>query len=75
METRRQLEEYLEGERKIFDLPLLLLGSDFQKQRAMPDYHKNWEILRPSGLWLRPGVQTSYPSLFPVTGSLGVTVV
>lgn len=30
-ESRRQLEEYFEGVRKTFDLPLLLVGSDFQK--------------------------------------------
>jgi len=31
-ETRRQLDQYFEGKRKEFDLPLLLLGSDFQKR-------------------------------------------
>jgi len=30
--TRRQLDEYFHGERKHFDVPLLLVGSDFQKQ-------------------------------------------
>lgn len=30
--TRRQLEQYFEGKRKVFDLPLLMIGSDFQKQ-------------------------------------------
>ena len=29
--TRLQLDEYLSGERKNFDIPLLLIGSDFQK--------------------------------------------
>ncbi len=31
-ETKKQIEEYLQGSRKTFDIPLLLLGSDFQKQ-------------------------------------------
>lgn len=30
--TRQQLEEYFSGDRKEFDLPLLMVGSDFQKQ-------------------------------------------
>lgn len=36
-ETKRQLEEYFAGERRYFDIPLLLAGSDFQK--------KVWEAL------------------------------
>lgn len=31
-ETRAQLNQYFEGKRKEFDLPLLLVGSDFQKK-------------------------------------------
>ena len=31
-ETRKQIKEYLMAERKIFDLPILFVGSDFQKQ-------------------------------------------
>lgn len=31
-QTRRQLREYLERERTEFDIPLLMVGSDFQKQ-------------------------------------------
>ena len=31
-ETRKQITEYLTAERKIFDLPILYVGSDFQKQ-------------------------------------------
>ena len=30
-ETRRQLDEYLEGQRKGFDIPVLMVGTDFQK--------------------------------------------
>ncbi len=30
--TRQQLREYLCGERKQFDIPLLMIGTDFQKQ-------------------------------------------
>ncbi len=30
--TKKQLDEYLQGERKKFDIPLLIVGSDFQKQ-------------------------------------------
>lgn len=30
-ETRKQLDEYLFGERQVFSLPLLLVGSDFQQ--------------------------------------------
>ncbi len=30
--TRHQIDEYLLGTRKTFDLPILLLGSDFQKE-------------------------------------------
>ncbi|MDP6625721.1 MAG: methylated-DNA--[protein]-cysteine S-methyltransferase [Nitrospinota bacterium] len=29
--TREQLDEYLNGERKEFDIPLLLVGTDFQR--------------------------------------------
>jgi methylated-DNA-[protein]-cysteine S-methyltransferase len=30
-ETKKQLEEYLDGNRKEFDIPLLMVGTDFQK--------------------------------------------
>ena len=30
--TRKQLEEYFNRERKIFDIPLLTVGTDFQKE-------------------------------------------
>ncbi|MGQ9545601.1 MAG: methylated-DNA--[protein]-cysteine S-methyltransferase [Dehalococcoidia bacterium] len=30
-EARRQLDEYLAGDRTAFDIPLLMLGTDFQK--------------------------------------------
>ncbi len=30
--TKSQVDEYLQGKRKVFDLPLLLVGSEFQKQ-------------------------------------------
>ncbi len=30
--TRRQLDEYLNGNRKEFDIPLLMVGTDFQKR-------------------------------------------
>ncbi len=32
VETKKQIDEYLNGKRKDFDLPLLMLGTDFQKQ-------------------------------------------
>ncbi len=31
-ETKKQLDAYLSGDRKSFDIPLLLVGSEFQKQ-------------------------------------------
>jgi methylated-DNA-[protein]-cysteine S-methyltransferase len=31
-ETEKQLEEYFEGKRKVFDLPLLTVGTPFQKE-------------------------------------------
>ncbi len=31
-ETKQQIDEYLQGQRKEFDIPLLLVGTDFQKQ-------------------------------------------
>ncbi len=31
MKTRKQLDEYFNGDRKEFDLPLLMVGTDFQK--------------------------------------------
>ncbi len=31
LETRKQLDEYLTGEREEFNVPLLMVGSDFQK--------------------------------------------
>ncbi len=30
--TKQQIDEYLQGIRKSFEIPLLLIGSDFQKQ-------------------------------------------
>lgn len=30
-ETRRQLDEYLDGQRKGFDIPVLMVGTDFQR--------------------------------------------
>jgi methylated-DNA-[protein]-cysteine S-methyltransferase len=30
--TSRQLDEYLEEQRKVFDIPLLMVGTDFQKR-------------------------------------------
>jgi methylated-DNA-[protein]-cysteine S-methyltransferase len=30
-ETRRQLDEYLEGQRREFDIPVFMVGTDFQK--------------------------------------------
>lgn len=30
-ETSRQLDEYLEGQRREFDIPVLMVGTDFQK--------------------------------------------
>jgi len=30
--TRKQIDEYLEGKRKMFDLPIIMAGSDFQKR-------------------------------------------
>ncbi len=32
LETKKQLDEYLSGKRKDFDIPLLMLGTDFQKE-------------------------------------------
>jgi len=31
-ETSRQLDEYLEGQRKAFDIPVLMVGTDFQRR-------------------------------------------
>jgi methylated-DNA-[protein]-cysteine S-methyltransferase len=30
-EAKKQLDEYFRGERKVFDIPLLMVGTDFQK--------------------------------------------
>ncbi len=32
LQTQQQIEAYLQGERKTFDIPLLFLGTDFQQQ-------------------------------------------
>ncbi len=32
LETKKQLDEYLSGKRTDFDIPLLMLGTDFQKE-------------------------------------------
>ncbi len=32
IETKKQVDEYLEGKRQEFDIPILLLGTDFQQQ-------------------------------------------
>ncbi len=31
-EAKKQIDEYLAGERRVFDIPLVLFGTDFQKQ-------------------------------------------
>jgi len=31
-EARKQIDQYLEGERKEFDIPIMMVGTDFQKQ-------------------------------------------
>ncbi len=31
-EAKRQIDEYLQGKRKAFDIPIIMAGSDFQKQ-------------------------------------------
>lgn len=30
--TRRQIDQYLDGDRRVFDIPVLMVGSDFQKR-------------------------------------------
>jgi methylated-DNA-[protein]-cysteine S-methyltransferase len=50
-QTRDQLDEYFLGSRKVFDLPLLMVGSDFQK--------KVWDAL----LTIPYGTTTSYKEL------------
>lgn len=32
LETKKQIDEYLQGQRKEFNIPILLLGTEFQKQ-------------------------------------------
>lgn len=39
-ETRKQLDEYFDGRRTVFDIPLLFVGTDFQKKV----WHKLLEI-------------------------------
>ena len=39
-ETSKQLDEYFDGKRKVFDIPLLFVGTDFQKKV----WHKLLEI-------------------------------
>ena len=51
LETRKQLDEYLTGEREEFNVPLLMVGSDFQKSV--------WEAL----LKVPYGVTSSYLQL------------
>lgn len=34
--TMSELEEYFNGERKLFDIPLLMLGTNFQKMVPIP---------------------------------------
>lgn len=50
METRRQLEEYFNHTRKIFDIPLLMVGSPFQKkvwtQLLRVPFGKTWSYLQ-----------------------------
>lgn len=31
-QTKQQIGEYLKGERKVFDIPILMVGTDFQKK-------------------------------------------
>ncbi len=51
--TKQQLSEYFQGKRKIFDLPLVLNGTDFQKQA----WHQLLQI--PYGKTISYGEQAS----------------
>ena len=56
-ETRRQLEQYFARERKLFDLPLLMIGSPFQRMV--------WERLRE----IPYGQTTSYLEVAQAVGN------
>lgn len=57
LETARQLDEYFNGHRRAFDLPLLPVGSDFQK--------RVWQQL----LHIQYGATVSYGELAAAIGS------
>jgi methylated-DNA-[protein]-cysteine S-methyltransferase len=54
--TRRQLDEYLDGERTVFDVPILMVGTDFQK--------KVWKAL----MRVRYGKTATYSELAKAVG-------
>ena len=56
-QTKEELEAYLKGERKIFDVPLLLLGTAFQKNV--------WEAL----MHIPYGTTLSYKELAQIMGN------
>jgi methylated-DNA-[protein]-cysteine S-methyltransferase len=57
VQTRKELDEYLRGERKVFNIALLMLGSEFQKSV--------WEAL----LQIPYGKTASYLELSKIVGN------
>lgn len=56
-ETRNQLDAWLDGKRKVFDIPILLVGTDFQKSV--------WEVV----MSIKYGETTTYMELAKKLGN------
>ena len=71
-----QLEEYFARKRKAFDIPLLFIGTDFQKSvwQELLSCHKNWEIQRQFAQWQLPMERMLFQYLFLVIVSLAATI-
>lgn len=82
-----QLEEYFARKRKAFDIPLLFIGTDFQKSVwqellnipygktvSYGELSQNWEIQRQFAQWQLPMERMLFQYLFLVIVSLAATI-
>mgnify|MGYP000754097975 CR=1 FL=1 len=74
--TKMQLEEYFLGERSVFDIPLLLVGTDFQKSvwEALNKV-KYGDIVRYQDLALSIGNENAVRAVGNANGANGLAII
>ena len=86
-ETSKQLDEYFDGKRTVFDIPMLFAGRDFQKKvwhklLEIPygvlyhteNWRHNWVCLKLSEPWLMQTEPMPFLSLYLATALLAATI-